>query len=197
MEKQEIIQCLESLLFASGKPIEKKILMEIMEITKEDIETAANDLKNSLLERNSGIQLIEINDGYQLATIEKFYPQVCALLDNRPKPSLSQAAMEVLAIIAYNPKVTRAELEKIRGVSSDSAMNKLLEYNLIEEAGRLDAPGRPVMYKTTDEFLRLFGYKSLEDMPELPKLKEEDGQMNIEDMEETDEVKNEETENEV
>lgn len=182
MEKIEIIQCLESLLFASGKPVEKKILVEIMEVSKEDIEEAAKELKSILIDRNSGIQLIEINDGYQLATIEKFYPQVCSLLDNRPKPSLSQAAMEVLAIIAYNPKVTRAEVERIRGVSSDSAMNKLLEYNLIEEAGRMDAPGRPMMYKTTDEFLRLFGYKSLSDMPELPKLKEDDGQMNLEDL---------------
>lgn len=184
MEKQEIMQCLESLLFASGKPVEKKILIEIMEVTKEEIEEAASNLKTTLEERNSGIQLIEINDGYQLATIEKFYPQVCTLLDNRPKPSLSQAAMEVLAIIAYNPKVTRAEVERIRGVSSDSAMNKLLEYNLIEEAGRLDAPGRPMMYKTTDEFLRLFGYKSLNDMPELPTLKEDDGQINLEEFSE-------------
>lgn len=186
MEKQDIIQCLESLLFASGRPVDKKILMEIIGATKEDIVEAANILKDILIERNSGIQLIEINDGYQLATIEKFYPQVCTLLDNRPKPSLSQAAMEVLAIIAYNPKVTRAEVEKIRGVSSDSAMNKLLEFNLIEEAGRLDAPGRPTMYKTTDEFLRLFGYKSINDMPDLPKLKEDDGQMELEEIAESD-----------
>ncbi len=179
MEKQEIIQCLESLLFASGKAVDKKTLMEIIGVSKEEITNAANELKTILEDRNSGIQLIEINDGYQLATIEKFYPQVCTLLDNRPKPALSQAAMEVLAIVAYNPKITRAELERIRGVSSDSAMNKLLEYNLIEEAGRLDAPGRPTMYKTTDEFLRLFGYKSLADMPELPKLKEEDGQLEL------------------
>lgn len=179
MEKQEIIQCLESLLFASGKAVDKKTLIEIIGVTNEEITNAANELKNILIERNSGIQLIEINEGYQLATIEKFYPQICTLLDNRPKPVLSQAAMEVLAIVAYNPKITRAELERIRGVSSDSAMNKLLEYNLIEEAGKLDAPGRPTMYKTTDEFLRLFGYKSLADMPELPKLKEEDGQLEL------------------
>lgn len=183
MEKLEKIQCLESLLFASGKPVDKKILMEIMQASRDEVEEAARELKKILVERKSGIQLIEINSGYQLATIEKFYPQICILLDNRPKPSLSQAAMEVLAIIAYNPKVTRAEVERIRGVSSDSAMNKLLEYNLIEEAGRLDAPGRPMMYQTTDEFLRMFGYKSLGDMPDLPKLKEEDGQINLEDLE--------------
>ncbi len=183
MEKNERVRCLECLLFASGKPVNKKIIAEIMQISEEEVADTANELQEVLKERNSGIQLIAINQGYQLATVEEFYEQVCALLDNRPKPSLSQAAMEVLAIIAYNPKMTRAEIEKIRGVSSDSAMNKLLEYNLIEEAGRLDAPGRPTLYQTTDEFLRLFGYPSLEDMPELPKLKEEDGQLTIEEME--------------
>lgn len=199
MEKQEIIQCLESLLFASGRAVDKKMLADIMGLKKEEVVEAANELKDILIERNSGIQLIEINEGYQLATVEKFYPQVCMLLDNRPKPSLSQAAMEVLAIVAYNPKITRAELERIRGVSSDSAMNKLLEYNLIEEAGRLDAPGRPTMYKTTDEFLRLFGYKSLSDMPELPKLKEDDGQIELDEMSEketTDENVEENTDDE-
>ena len=199
MEKQEIIQCLESLLFGSGRAVDKKILTDIMGLKKEEVVEAANELKDILIERNSGIQLIEINEGYQLATVEKFYPQVCMLLDNRPKPSLSQAAMEVLAIVAYNPKITRAELERIRGVSSDSAMNKLLEYNLIEEAGRLDAPGRPTMYKTTDEFLRLFGYKSLSDMPELPKLKEDDGQIELDEMSEketTDENVEENTDDE-
>ena len=105
-------------------------------------------------------------------------------MDNRPKPSLSQAAMEVLAIMAYNPKITRAEIEKIRGVSSDSAINKLLEFGLIEEAGRIDAPGRPMSFKTSEEFLRLFGYKSLKDMPELPTLKEEDPQLQLDEMNE-------------
>ena len=164
------------MLFASGKSVDIRMLSDILEVEATEIKEAANELKNILRERNSGIQLIEINNGYQLATVEKFYSYICTLLDNRAKPNLSQAALEVLAIIAYNPKVTRAEMEKIRGVSSDSAMNKLLEYNLIEEAGRMDAPGRPVMYKTTDEFLRLFGYKALSDMPELPKLQEDDGQ---------------------
>ena len=104
------------------------------------------------------------------------------MLDNRPKPNLSQAAFEVLSIVAYNQNVTRAEMEKIRGVSSDSALNKLLEYNLVEEAGKMDAPGRPMMYRTTDEFLKMFGYNSIKDLPELPKLKEEvDEQMKIEE----------------
>lgn len=180
MNKQELVQAIEALLFVSGKPVDVKVLAEVTNTSNEEIKEAAAELKDILVARNSGIQLIEINSGYQLASVEKFYPQICELMDNRPKPSLSQAALEVLAIIAYNPKVTRAEMERIRGVSSDSAMNKLIEYNLIEEAGRMDAPGRPVMYQTTDEFLRLFGYSSLQDLPELPKLKEDDGQIEIE-----------------
>ena len=196
MNKEELVQCIEAMLFASGKPVDIKTLTEITESSKADVVEAANALKDKLKERNSGIQLIGINDGYQLASVEKFYTQICTMLDNRTKPNLSQAALEVLSIIAYNPKVTRAEMERIRGVSSDSAMNKLLEYNLIEEAGRLDAPGRPVMYKTTDEFLRLFGYSSLDDMPELPALKEDDGQMELSLDEEKEEIDMSELENE-
>ncbi len=101
--------------------------------------------------------------------------------------------MEVLAIMAYNPKITRAEIEKIRGVSSDSAINKLLEYGLIEESGRLDTIGRPMTFKTSDEFLRLFGYKSLQDMPELPRIAEEDPQMEIAEMSENSDNSAEET----
>lgn len=182
MTDEELISCLEALLFASGKSVDYKTLEEILEIEHDKLIEIANLLKEKLESNSSGIQLIEINDGYQLATLEKFYEKICKLLDNRPKPSLSQAAMEVLAIMAYNPKITRAEIEKIRGVSSDSAINKLLEYGLIEESGRLDAPGRPMAFKTSDEFLRLFGYSSLKDMPELPKIVEDDPQIAIQEM---------------
>ena len=182
MEKQELISLIEAMLFANGKPLSIKTICEITEVEKEEILDAIEILKQNLIERNSGIQLLEVNGSYQLATIEKYYSYISIMLDNRTKPSLSQAAFEVLSIIAYNQNVTRAEMERIRGVSSDSALNKLLEYNLVEEAGRMDAPGRPMMYKTSDEFLKMFGYKSLKDLPELPKLKEEiDEQMKIEE----------------
>ncbi len=181
MEKQELIQLLEALLFASGKPVSLQTLCEVTSKEKEEVEEAMQELKQNLIARNSGIQLLEVKESYQLATLEKFYSYICTMLDNRPKPNLSQAAFEVLSIVAYNQNVTRAELEKIRGVSSDSALNKLLEYNLIEEAGKMDAPGRPMMYRTTDEFLKMFGYKTIQDLPELPKLKEEtDEQLRIE-----------------
>lgn len=172
MEKEELVQAIEALLFASGKPVTVKTISEVLEVENEDIKEALEILKQTLIDRNSGIQLIRVNDSYQLATLEKFYSYICKLLDNRPKPNLSQAALEVLAIIAYNQNFTRAEIEKVRGVSSDSALNKLLEYNLVEEAGKMDAPGRPMMYRTTDEFLKMFGYTSLKDLPELPTVKE-------------------------
>ena len=185
MDNNDLISLIEALLFASGKPVSLNTLCETTNEDKMRIKEAVEELKNKLSNEGHGIQLIEINDSYQLATLEKYFEPVAKMLDSRPKPSLSQAGLEVLAIIAYNPKITRAELEKIRGVSSDSALNRLIEYDLVEEAGRMDAPGRPAMYKTTDEFLRMFGYKSLKDLPELPKLKEEVAeQVEIEELEE-------------
>lgn len=190
MEKEELVQAVEALLFASGKPVSIKDLAEILNTEKSEITNAAEELKNNLIDRKSGIQVIRVNESYQLATLEKFYSYICQMLDNRPKPSLSQAALEVLSIIAYNQCSTRAEIEKIRGVSSDSALNKLIEYNLVEEAGKMNAPGRPMMYKTSEEFLKMFGYTSLNDLPELPSLKEEDNQISVDELEENDELVN-------
>ena len=183
MERDEIVQAVEAMIFASGRPVSAKAISEILEVETKEIEEAIEVLKEKLLERNSGVQIIKVNDTYQFATLEKFYAYICKLLDNRPKPTLSQAALEVLSIVAYNQCTTRAEIERVRGVSSDSALNKLLEYNLVEEAGKMNAPGRPMMYKTTEDFLKMFGYTSLKDLPELPDIKEalgeEDGQVRI------------------
>ncbi len=172
MENEELIQAVEAMLFASGKAVNPATIAEILNVEKEDVVNAIEELRKILLERRSGIQVIKVNESYQLATLEKFYSYICTMLDNRPKPTLSQAALEVLSIVAYNQNSTRAEIEKIRGVSSDSALNKLLEYNLVEEAGKMNVPGRPMMYRTTDEFLKMFGYTSLKDLPELPDLRE-------------------------
>lgn len=184
MEIEELMQVVEAMIFASGRPVSAKALSEILDVETKEIEEAIEALKQVLVERKSGIQIIKVDDTYQLATLEKFYSYICKLLDNRPKPTLSQAALEVLSIVAYNQCTTRAEIEKIRGVSSDSALNKLLEYSLVEEAGKMNAPGRPMMYKTTDEFLKMFGYASLKELPELPTIKEaldeDDGQVSIE-----------------
>ena len=118
-----------------------------------------------------GIEIIKTGDNYQLATRKEYYEYVYKIIDKRNKPKLSNAAIETLSIIAYNPRISRAEIENIRGVNVDGTMYKLLEYGLIEEAGKLDLPGKPMSYKTTNEFLKMFGYSSLDDLPELPKYK--------------------------
>ena len=136
---------------------------------------------------NRGIEIININNGYQLCTKKQLHQYIYPILDKRGKPNLSNAALETLAIIAYNPNITRPEIESIRGVNCDATIYKLLEYELIEEAGKLDAPGKPTMYKTTTNFLRLFGYSKLEDLPALPKYKiDENEQIVIEDVIEQD-----------
>ena len=122
-------------------------------------------------DNDRGIEIVKTEDNYQLATRKEYYEQVYKIIDKRNKPKLSNAAIETLSIIAYNPRISRAEIEAIRGVNVDGTMYKLLEYGLIEEAGKLDLPGKPMSYKTTNEFLKMFGYSSLNDLPELPKYK--------------------------
>ena len=121
--------------------------------------------------RNSGIEIIKVNDSYQLCTRKEYYEYIYPLFDNRSKPNISNAALETLSIIAYNPNVTRAEIEAIRGVNADGTVYKLLEFDLIEDAGKLDAPGRPTMYKVTSKFMKMFGISSLDELPDLPRYK--------------------------
>ena len=149
-------------------------------------------MKAEFEEQNRGIEIIKVENGYQMTTKTEYYDYIYPIFDNRAKPSLSAAALETLSIIAYNPKITRAEIEQIRGVNSDGTIYKLLEYNLIEEVGRLDAPGRPTIYSTTKEFLKMFGISSLEELPELPKYKiDENEQIVIDEI--IEETPNEET----
>ena len=112
MENEELVSVLEALLFASGKEVSLNTLSDTLEMDKKDIKNALDVLKHNLIDRKSGIQLVQMNDSYQLATLEKYYSYICKLMDNRPKPNLSQAALEVLSIIAYNQNSTRAEIEK-------------------------------------------------------------------------------------
>ena len=127
-----------------------------------------------------------MEDSYQLCSKKELYSYIYPVLDKRNKPSLSNAALETLAIVAYNPQITRAEIEAIRGVSADACVYKLLEYGLIEEAGKADLPGRPTTYKTTQEFLKMFGYTDLNKLPELPRYKlDSNRQIVIDDLIET------------
>ena len=174
---------IEAILFSAGRPVTKSELMLALEITAEDVEKLVTAMQEEYNEEKRGIELIKIEDSYQLCTKKEWYEFIYPVLDKRTKPNLSNASLETLAIIAYNPKITRAEIEDIRGVSADACVYKLLEYGLIEEAGKIDLPGKPMSYKTTSEFLRMFGYSSLNDLPELPKYKlDENQQLVIDDI---------------
>ena len=162
---------IEAILFSAGRQVEKKELMLALEISEDDLDTIISSIQEDYKKEDRGIELIKVNNSYQLCSKKDLYEYIYPVLDKRTKPNLSNAALETLAIIAYNPKITRAEIESIRGVSADACVYKLMEYGLIEEAGKIDLPGKPMSYKTTDEFFKMFGYSSLEDLPELPRYK--------------------------
>lgn len=180
VKEQAII---EAMLFSTGREVKVKEIMNALEIGSEDIDKIMKNMKLKYDAEDSGLELIKVEDGYQLCTKKEYYDYIYPLFDNRAKPTISNAALETLSIIAYNPKITRAQIEAIRGVGSDGTIYKLLEYNLIQEAGRLDAPGRPTMYEVTTNFLKMFGISSLEELPELPKYKlDENEQIVIDDV---------------
>lgn len=171
MEKERIMGIIESILFAAGREVTIKELMTVLEAESSDIINIVNEMKENYEKEDRGIQIINVDGAYQLCTKKQNYDYICQIFDKRAKLQLSQAVMETLSIIAYNPRITRAEIEAIRGVSSDGVIYKLLDYNLIAETGKLDAPGRPTTFSTTNEFLKMFGLSSLKDLPELPRYK--------------------------
>lgn len=174
---------IEAILFAAGRPVTKNELVLALEISAEDIDSIVKNMQEEYRNEERGIELITIDNAYQLCTKKDLHEFIYPVLDKRNKPNLSNAALETLAIVAYNPKITRAEIEAIRGVSADACVYKLLEYGLIEEAGKIDLPGKPMSYKTTNDFLRMFGYTSLEELPELPRYKlDENKQIVIDDL---------------
>ncbi len=167
-KEQSII---EAMLFAAGREVNIKELMNVLELSKDDIDKIVLNMKAQYEENNSGLEILKVDDNYQICTKKEYYEYIYPLFDNRSKPNISNAALETLSIIAYNPNITRSEIETIRGVSSDGTIYKLLEFDLIEDAGRLNAPGRPTMYKVTNKFMKLFGISSLDELPELPRYK--------------------------
>ena len=171
MEINQKKSIIEAILFAAGRPVKKSEMVLALEITEEDIENLVQKMQEEYCEDNRGIELIKVEDSYQLCTKTKLHEYIYPIIDKRTKPNLSNAALETLSIIAYNPRITRAEIENVRGVNVDGCIYKLLEYGLIEEAGKLDLPGKPMSYKTSKDFLRMFGYSSLEELPQLPKFK--------------------------
>lgn len=168
MKLEYLGAALEAVLFAAGEPMETDRLAEALGVTAEEITAAAGALMTALEESGSGLQLLTLGESWQLTTRADFAEQIRAALEVKRNTPLSNAAMEALTIIAYNQPVTKGFVERVRGVDSGSVVNTLVERGLLEEAGRIEVPGRPVTYRTTAHFLRTFGMQSLADLPPLP-----------------------------
>ena len=192
--ENNVLGRIEAMLFAAGEPVEAAKIAEILELDVENVTKMLASLADIYEERNSGICLIRIDGKYQLCTKEEYADDVRKLLEIKKNTPLSQAAFEVLAIIAYNKTVTKSFIEQIRGVDCSGSIANLVQKGLIEEKGRLDLPGRPLVYGTTDRFLRCFSLNSLEDLPDLPKPDEaekENGQTTLFDESNNDKIMNE------
>lgn len=162
-----IKSAIESLLFVSGEPLSMKELHNNLEIPTKTIESVINEMIIDYEEENRGIKLISINGGYQLVSKPQNSDSVQKLLKKNKRQSLSQASLESLAIIAYKQPITRVDIDEIRGVKSESAIQRLIERDLIRDIGRLEVPGRPILFGTTEEFLRQFELKDLGELPSL------------------------------
>lgn len=171
---------LEAVLFAMGEPVARSVLAKALGTDENTVEKAAEELSEIYNREEHGIHLISLDESYQIGTKPCYYSNLITIASMPEKPVLSETVLETLAIIAYRQPVTKAEISKIRGVSSDHAVSKLVEYGLIKEAGRLNAPGRPMLFVTTKEFLRRFGMESLGQLPETKPYKKKEDTMDSE-----------------
>lgn len=177
---------IEAILFALGREISIEELASTLGIEKEEVENSVEQLKSKYKD-NSGVKLIDVNSMIQLVTNNIYYEYVNKFVENTKRQNLSVSAQETLAIIAYNPKITKTEIENIRGVNSDFAVSRLLECGLIEEVARLNLPGRPAAYSVTNEFLRSCGISKVEELPDYENIKIKDEQMLVTDYNQDDE----------
>lgn len=180
MEVKELESALEGVLFAAGEPVPVERLCLGLEVDRPTLDAVAQRLMDKYSYERRGIRLLRLETSYQLCSAPEFAPYIRKTLESRKPARLSQPALEVLAIIAYYQPVTRAYVDQVRGVDSSYTMGLLQERELIEEAGRLAVPGRPVLFRTTKNFLRSFGLSSLEELPELPSSTKEGEQMTLE-----------------
>ena len=167
MEQTKAEAVIEAILFTMGESVEISKLAEVIEMDVRTTKKILADMEKRYEEENRGIFLTRFDTAVQLSTKAEMYEYLIKIAKSPKKMTLTDTVLETLSIIAYKQPVTRLEIERIRGVSCDHAINKLLEYDLITELGRLDAPGRPLLFGTTEQFLRCFGVKSLEELPEL------------------------------
>lgn len=175
MDIREIKSVVEGLLFVAGDAVPIKEICSIINIDETTLRRIVKQMMDSFIEENRGVQIIEVNNCYQFCTKPEHYEYIERLVKPQTRQGLSQASLETLAIIAYKQPITKSQVDYIRGVKSDGCISRLMEKELIYETGRLDAPGRAILYGTTDNFLKLFGLKSIKELPVLSELSEETG----------------------
>lgn len=170
MEQIELQRAIEAILFAAGERVEIAQLVGVLEADKKDIIEATNALADELAFNRRGIRILRLEDGYQMVSSAEMADYITSALETRKPPRLSSSQLETLTIIAYYQPATKAMVEQLRGVDSSYSVGALLNKKLIEEAGRLNVPGRPIQYRTTPNFLRTFGLSSLEELPPIDKV---------------------------
>ncbi|MBQ1388681.1 MAG: SMC-Scp complex subunit ScpB [Clostridia bacterium] len=170
MNKEEIAAAIEAILFASGTPVEVERIAIALELDTATVRDTADELIEKY--KDSGVKIIRLNKSLQMCSNKQYGQYVRKVMDMKKNTPLSQAAMEVLAVVAYNQPVTKAFVEQIRGVDCSGVMTSLCQKGLVEEKGRLELPGRPLIYGTTDHFLRCFGIENLEGLPPIEEKKE-------------------------
>ena len=194
MELKILKAKIEAILFAIGKSVRLTAIAEAVELDEDTVKKVIHTMMDEYEDEGHGISIIELEDSFQMCTKAEMYEALIKVTNVPKKHNLTDALLETLSIVAYKQPVTRADIEAIRGVKSDHAVNKLIEYGLIEEAGRLQAPGKPLVFGTTEDFLRSFGIKSLEDLPvigqeaedEFKLEAEKEAQLSFEDLEKID-----------
>ncbi len=170
MEHEQLQRAIEAILFAAGERVEVSRLSATLEVDPADIIQAADELANFLAFERRGIRILKLENGYQMVSSGEMADYITQILETRKPPKLSSSQLEALTIVAYYQPATKALVEQIRGVDSAYSISALLSKKLIEEAGRLNVPGRPILYKTTPDFLRTFGISSLEELPPIEKI---------------------------
>ncbi len=195
MAVENISAAIEAILFASGDSVEKSRIAQALEITEKKVDEHISALIDDYNNAQRGITIIKLDSAYQMVSAKVYAPQIRTVMDLRRNTPLSQAALEVLAVVAYNQPVTKAFVEQVRGVDCSGVIGSLTAKGLVEEKGRLELPGRPLLYGTTENFLRCFSISSLDELPPLPENDEENSAENND--ENTDSAVSEQTESSV
>ena len=184
----DLTSAIEAILFAAGDSVPLARLSLVLGVSEQDVETSVKMLQESYAQQQRGMRILRLEDKVQMCSAPEYAPFISKTLEQRKPPVLSQPALETLAVVAYFQPVTRAYIEQVRGVDSSYTVGVLNERGLIEECGRLEVPGRPVLFRTTDVFLRTMGISSLDELPELPDMTDSDGMEKLQ--EKIDELQN-------